>query len=69
MVVNGVGNFETTRKQLAITSRYCLKIAGGVLELDPVQKVQILNDAEMCPKAHPPWPSSLIVDGCSIVQL
>ena len=38
MVVNGVGTFETTRKQLAITSRYCLKIAGGVLELDPVQK-------------------------------
>ena len=33
-----------------------LKMFGGVLEFDTVQKIQILSDVRMCLKSHPQWP-------------
>ena len=58
----GGEDFEMTRLQLAAARRYFLKTAGGVIELDAVQKTQVLSDVGTCLKAHPQWPSGSILD-------
>ena len=32
-----------------------LRMAGDVLESDPVQKIQVLSDAGTCLRPHPQW--------------
>lgn len=54
--------FETTRLQLAAARRYFLKTAGGVPELDAVQKTQVLSDVGTCLKPHLQWPPSSMLD-------
>ena len=58
----GGEGFEMTRLQLAAARRYFLKTAGGVLELDAVQKIQVLSDMETCLRPHPQRPPSCIWD-------
>ena len=47
MKLGGEG-FEMTRLQPAAARRYFLKTAGGVIELDAVQKIQVLSDVGVC---------------------
>lgn len=44
-----------------------LRMAGGALESDNVQKIQVLSDAGTCLKPHPQWPPSSVLDACSTV--
>ena len=54
------GDPEIIRLQLLTDN--VLRMAGGVLEFDSVQKTQVLSDAGMCLKPHPPWPPTSILD-------
>ena len=46
----------------AILADIILRMAGGVLEYDVVQKIQILSDTGMCLKSHAQWPPRSILN-------
>ena len=53
VVKPGLGDFETTKLELATALEYCLENAAGVLEFETVQKIQVLTDAETSLKPCP----------------
>lgn len=46
-------DLESRRLKLAATSRYCLRMAGDVLDSDTLHKTQILGNEGMSLKPHP----------------
>ena len=66
VVKPGLGDFETTKLELATALEYCLENAAGVLEFDAVVEVQDLSDAGTGLKPHPQWSLSSILDAQTV---
>ena len=49
------GDREAIRWQLAVLIDTVLRMAGDVLESDPVQKIQVLSDVATCLRPHSQW--------------
>ena len=47
------GDLETIRLQLIAASNYCFENDWYILEIETVQKIQVLSDAGMCLKPNP----------------
>ena len=67
VVKPGLGDFETTKLELATALEYCLENAAGVLEFDAVVEVQDLSDAGTGLKPHPQWLPGSILAAWTIV--
>lgn len=67
VVKPGLGDFETTKLQLATALGYCFENAAGILEFDAVEEVQDLSDAGTGLKPHPQWSLGSILDAQTVV--
>lgn len=66
-LVGGQNGCTVTRRDLEaiggqLPADVVLRIAGGVLEFDPVPEIQVLSSTETYLNPGPQWPPSSILD-------
>lgn len=67
VVKPGLGDFETTKLQLATALGYCFENTADILEFDAVEEVQDFGDAGSGLKPHPQWSLGSILNAQTVV--